>query len=77
MKRNAAVVLGNVGTSEDEHVLERALGDCEPLVREHAASALERMRRRDAAESVEKRVVAGAAPPEPDAIEELRESSRR
>jgi epoxyqueuosine reductase len=39
LKRNAAVVLGNVGT-EDADVLERALGDDEPLVREHAAWAL-------------------------------------
>ena len=40
LKRNAAVVLGNVGTSEDADVLTRALGDEEPLVREHAAWAL-------------------------------------
>jgi epoxyqueuosine reductase len=40
LKRNAAVVLGNLGTSEDVTVLERALGDAEPLVREHAAWAL-------------------------------------
>jgi hypothetical protein len=32
LKRNAAVVLGNVGTSEDADVLTRALGDEEPLV---------------------------------------------
>ena len=37
LKRNAAVVLGNVGTAEDADVLERALDDHEPLVREHAA----------------------------------------
>ena len=40
LKRNAAVVLGNVGTTEDIPMLEQALGDDEPLVREHAASAL-------------------------------------
>ena len=40
MKRNAAVVLGNVGTADDVDVLTRALGDPEPLVREHAAWAL-------------------------------------
>ena len=40
LKRNAAVVLGNVGTSDDVHVLARALDDSEPLVREHAAWAL-------------------------------------
>ena len=40
LKRNAAVVLGNVGTAEDADVLTRALADPEPLVREHAAWAL-------------------------------------
>ncbi|HYF24147.1 MAG TPA: HEAT repeat domain-containing protein [Baekduia sp.] len=40
LKRNAAVVLGNVGTREDVTALERALEDDEPLVREHAAWAL-------------------------------------
>jgi epoxyqueuosine reductase len=44
MKRNAAVVLGNVGTADDVDVLTRALDDAEPLVREHAAWALERLR---------------------------------
>ncbi|MEP6492618.1 MAG: tRNA epoxyqueuosine(34) reductase QueG, partial [bacterium] len=34
LKRNAAVVLGNVGTAEDIPVLQRALEDPEPLVRE-------------------------------------------
>ena len=42
LKRNAAVVLGNVGTVEDVAVLQQALDDPEPLVREHAAWALER-----------------------------------
>jgi epoxyqueuosine reductase len=46
LKRNAAVVLGNVGTAEDADALTRALEDPEPLVREHAAWALERGRRR-------------------------------
>jgi epoxyqueuosine reductase QueG len=48
LKRNAAVVLGNVGTADDVGVLTRALDDEEPLpsagsgqdVREHAAWAL-------------------------------------
>jgi epoxyqueuosine reductase len=40
LKRNAAVVLGNVGTLADAAVLEQALDDAEPLVREHAAWAL-------------------------------------
>lgn len=45
LKRNAAVVLGNVGTAEDVDVLTRALDDPEPLVRGHAAGALERIGR--------------------------------
>lgn len=40
VKRDAAVVLGNVGTLEDVAVLAQALDDPEPLVREHAAWAL-------------------------------------
>ena len=40
LKRNAAVVLGNVGSEADVDVLTRALDDPEPLVREHAAWAL-------------------------------------
>jgi len=46
LKRNAAVVLGNVGTEADVDVLTHALDDPEPLVREHAAWALERVRQR-------------------------------
>ena len=45
LKRNAAVVLGNVGTAEDIDVLARALEDQEPLVRGHAAWALAQLRR--------------------------------
>ena len=56
LKRNAAVVLGNVGTGEDTDVLTRALGDAEPLVREHAAWALEHL---------EARVTAGISTPAP------------
>jgi len=44
LKRNAAVVLGNVGTADDVAVLTRALDDDEPLVREHAKWALARLR---------------------------------
>lgn len=43
LKRNAAVVLGNVGTRDDVEALTRALYDEEPLVREHAAWALARL----------------------------------
>jgi epoxyqueuosine reductase len=46
LKRNAAVVLGNVGTAEDIPVLARALEDAEPFVREPAEWALERVRQR-------------------------------
>ena len=46
LKRNAAVVLGNVGTPDDADVLTRALDDDEPLVREHAFWALARLQRR-------------------------------
>jgi epoxyqueuosine reductase len=45
LKRNAAVVLGNVGTVEDVPALQQALEDPEPLVHEHAAWALARLRR--------------------------------
>jgi epoxyqueuosine reductase len=44
LKRNAAVVLGNVGTADDADVLTRALDDEEPLVREQATWALDRPR---------------------------------
>ena len=43
LKRNAAVVLGNAGTADDRNVLERAFDDPDPLVREHAAWALQRL----------------------------------
>ena len=49
LKRNAAVVLGNVGTTDDRDALRRALDDPEPLVREHAAWALTRLGHYDAA----------------------------
>jgi epoxyqueuosine reductase len=40
LKRNAAVVLGNIGAGEDVDALTRALDDPELLVREHAARPL-------------------------------------
>ena len=49
LKRNAAVVLGNVGTREDADVRGRALDDDEPAVRESASWALRRLRARGAA----------------------------
>ena len=49
LKRNAAVVLGNVGKAEDVGLLER-VRDEEPegMVREHAAWALDGLRDRGA-----------------------------
>jgi epoxyqueuosine reductase len=44
LKRNAAVVLGNLGTGDDIPALTTAREDPEPLVREHAAWAIERIR---------------------------------
>jgi epoxyqueuosine reductase len=44
LARNAAVVLGNVGTSDDVPLLDAALAHDEALVRDHAAWALDRMR---------------------------------
>ncbi len=43
LKRNAAVVLGNTGDAEDIDVLTQAMDDPEPVVREHAAWALDRI----------------------------------
>jgi epoxyqueuosine reductase len=43
LKRNSAVVLGNTGAMEDVPVLEQALDDSEPLVREHTAWTLGRI----------------------------------
>ena len=51
LRRNAAVVLGNVGTSDDVDVLTRALDAEEPLAREHAAWALDSIRARGSARS--------------------------
>jgi epoxyqueuosine reductase len=50
LKRNAAVLLGNVGIAEDVHLLEH-MGDEDPdeMVREHAGWALSRLRGRDEA----------------------------
>jgi len=48
LRRNSAVVLGNVGAVEDVPALQQALVDPEPLVREHAAWALNEITRRHA-----------------------------
>jgi epoxyqueuosine reductase len=44
LARNGAVVLGNVGTTDDVPALEAALVHDEPLAREHAAWAFARLR---------------------------------
>jgi epoxyqueuosine reductase len=46
LKRNAAIVLGNVGSSADADVLTEALADSEPLTRAHAEWALSRIAER-------------------------------
>jgi len=40
LKRNAATVLGNIGTSDDIEVLGHTADDSEPMVREHATWAI-------------------------------------
>jgi epoxyqueuosine reductase len=45
--RNAAVALGNAGSAEDIPALEEALKDPEPLVREHAAWAINAINERE------------------------------
>ena len=44
--RNVCVALGNVGNEADLPALERAAADPEPLIAEHAAWAIERIRLR-------------------------------
>lgn len=46
LARNAATVLGNIGTEEDVAALSRAVNDPDPLVSEHAEWALRRVRAR-------------------------------
>ncbi|MGH2535015.1 MAG: tRNA epoxyqueuosine(34) reductase QueG [Thermomicrobiales bacterium] len=56
LARNAAVVLGNVGTTDDVPFLAAALSDHdEPLVREHAAWALGRLGGRVAKSAMDRR----------------------
>ncbi len=43
LKRNSAIVLGNIGTMEDMPVLQQSLHDPEPLGREHPLWALGRI----------------------------------
>lgn len=46
LKRNACVVLGNIGDDEDLAVLSALVGHEDAIVREHAAWALGRLRTR-------------------------------
>ena len=46
LKRNACVVLGNIGTAADLPALEKAAEDTDELVREHALWAIGRLRER-------------------------------
>ncbi len=62
LKRNAAVVLGNVGTAADVPVLEQALADPDPLVCEHAAWALARLKEGQTRRAPAGTAVAVAAP---------------
>jgi epoxyqueuosine reductase len=55
IRRNALIVLGNVGQPDDpetERVLRRYLGDGDPLLRAHAVWAAARMGRRDLLDAV-------------------------
>ncbi len=52
LKRNSAVVLGNIGNGEDVPVLATALESEEPLVRSHAARALARIGTPEALEAL-------------------------
>jgi epoxyqueuosine reductase len=45
--RNAATALGNCGNGDDLPALEKAAQDADPLVREHAAWAIEQIRSRE------------------------------
>jgi epoxyqueuosine reductase len=49
LKRNAAVVLGNLGSPDDVDVLTQALADPEPVVRDHAGWALDKIGRSQSA----------------------------
>jgi epoxyqueuosine reductase len=44
--RNVSVVLGNIGDASDLPALEKASGDEDSLVREHAVWAVNRIRKR-------------------------------
>ena len=68
LKRNAAVVLGNVGTASDVGTLEAALSDEEPLVRSHAAWALARLGAAASAAALESRLSVESDPSVVDSV---------
>jgi epoxyqueuosine reductase len=51
--RNVCVALGNVGDATDLPALERAASDPEPLIAEHAAWAIDRIRQRRVLQKIE------------------------
>jgi epoxyqueuosine reductase len=57
--RNACIVLGNRGDERAVPALTRALGDAEPLVREAAAWALDRLGGEEAGRALQSRVPLG------------------
>ena len=73
LQRNAALVLGNVGTSDDVPLLEEALQHDEPLVREHAAWALGQLRSSLAATALRERL---GDEPDADVREEISSALR-
>jgi HEAT repeats len=56
LQRNSAVVLGNVGTSDDFAALAAALSSKDPLVRSHSAWALGRVHSPDAVDVLRERL---------------------
>ena len=50
--RNVCVALGNVGNKRALPALENALHDAEPIIREHAAWAIEQIRKRALREQI-------------------------
>lgn len=68
LQRNAAVVLGNVGSTDDVPALAAALDDGEPLVRRHAAWAIGRLGSAQTAAALRERL---AVETDPDVHEEL------
>jgi epoxyqueuosine reductase len=50
LKRNAAVVLGNIGSLEDLELLEKNRSDSDPMIQEHATWAITRMKEREPSE---------------------------